>query len=85
MLATWYNFYALINHLLIFVLSVGALQGLLTNNLVALKGSCPNCGEQVFAFVKTDNSIKAPHRAECHVCSCPLEYRTKVEVCQKQQ
>uniref|UniRef100_A0A0E0H8I2 PGR5-like protein 1A, chloroplastic n=2 Tax=Oryza TaxID=4527 RepID=A0A0E0H8I2_ORYNI len=59
--------------------SVGALQGLLTNNLVALKGSCPNCGEQVFAFVKTDNSIKAPHRAECHVCSCPLEYRTKVE------
>ncbi|XP_015692738.2 PGR5-like protein 1B, chloroplastic [Oryza brachyantha] len=59
--------------------SAGALQGLLTNNLVALKGSCPNCGEQVFAFVKTDNSIKAPHRAECHVCGCPLEYRTKVE------
>lgn len=59
--------------------SVGALQGLLTNNLVALKGSCPNCGEQVFAFVKTDKSIEAPHRAECHVCECPLEYRTKVE------
>lgn len=59
--------------------SVGALQGLLTNNLVALKGSCPNCGEQVFAFVKTDKSIKEPHRAECHVCECPLEYRTKVE------
>ncbi|EMS54420.1 hypothetical protein TRIUR3_00721 [Triticum urartu] len=59
--------------------SVGALQGLLTNNVVALKGSCPNCGEQVFAFVKTDKSIKAPHKAECHVCECPLEYRTKVE------
>lgn len=59
--------------------SVGALQGLLTKNLVALKGSCPDCGEQVFAFVKTDKSIKAPHRAECHVCECPLEYRTKVE------
>jgi hypothetical protein len=27
--------------------SVGALRGLLSNNLVALKGSCPNCGEQV--------------------------------------
>lgn len=59
--------------------SVGALQGLLTNNVVALKGSCPNCGEQVFAFVKTDKSIKAPHKAECHVCECPLEYRTKIE------
>ncbi|KAL6624791.1 hypothetical protein ACP70R_032112 [Stipagrostis hirtigluma subsp. patula] len=58
--------------------SVGALQGLLTNNLVALRGSCPNCGEQVFAFVKTDKSIQAPHRAECHVCECPLEYRTKI-------
>ncbi|CAD6273267.1 unnamed protein product [Miscanthus lutarioriparius] len=60
--------------------SVGALRSLLTNNLVALKGSCPNCGEQVFAFVKTDKSIRAPHRAECHVCECPLEYRTKIEV-----
>lgn len=59
--------------------SVGALQGLLTNNVVALKGSCPNCGEQVFAFVKTDKSVKAPHKAECHVCECPLEYRTKIE------
>uniref|UniRef100_A0ACD5TZ48 Uncharacterized protein n=1 Tax=Avena sativa TaxID=4498 RepID=A0ACD5TZ48_AVESA len=59
--------------------SFGALQGLLTNNVVALKGSCPNCGEQVFAFVKTDKSIQAPHKAECHVCECPLEYRTKVE------
>ncbi|CAL4903290.1 unnamed protein product [Urochloa decumbens] len=59
--------------------SVGALRGLLSNNLVALKGSCPNCGEQVFAFVKTDKSIRAPHRAECHVCECPLEYRTKIE------
>lgn len=95
---------------------VGALRGLLSNKLVALKGSCPNCGEQVsfnssndnnqllfflsfiyyhlaiwetwpcccqvFAFVKTDKSIRAPHRAECHVCECPLEYRTKIEVCE---
>ncbi|KAL6865426.1 hypothetical protein ACP4OV_016577 [Aristida adscensionis] len=60
--------------------SVGALRGLLANNLVALKGCCPNCGEQVFAFVKTDKSIQVPHRAECHVCECPLEYRTKIEI-----
>lgn len=60
--------------------SVGALQGLLSNNLVALKGSCPNCGEQVFAFVKIEKTVRAPHRAECHVCQCPLEYRTKIEV-----
>ncbi|TVU18324.1 hypothetical protein EJB05_34414 [Eragrostis curvula] len=59
--------------------SVGALRGIVTNNLVALKGSCPNCGEQVFAFVKTDKSIQAPHRADCHVCECPLEFRTKVK------
>ncbi|XP_078179201.1 PGR5-like A protein isoform X2 [Carex rostrata] len=60
--------------------SVQALQGLWTNDLVALKGSCPNCGEEVFAFVKTnDKSRQLPHRAECHVCQCGLEYRTKVE------
>ncbi|KAF3330494.1 PGR5-like protein 1B [Carex littledalei] len=60
--------------------SVQALQGLWTNDLVALKGSCPNCGEEVFAFVKTnDKSRLLPHRAECHVCQCGLEYRTKVE------
>uniref|UniRef100_A0A0A9EU16 Uncharacterized protein n=1 Tax=Arundo donax TaxID=35708 RepID=A0A0A9EU16_ARUDO len=51
----------------------------MSNNLVALSGSCPNCGEQVFAFVKTDKSIRASHRAECHVCECLLEYRTKIE------
>lgn len=60
MLATWYNFYALINHL-IFVLSVGALQGLLTNNLVALKGSCPNCGEQVSFLLQVANLNVYPY------------------------
>ncbi|OEL29018.1 hypothetical protein BAE44_0009966 [Dichanthelium oligosanthes] len=64
-----------------FTIPFGALRGLLSNNLVALKGSCPNCGEQVFAFVKADKSTRAPHRAECHVCECPLEYRTKIEIC----
>ncbi|KAI3772324.1 hypothetical protein L6452_03506 [Arctium lappa] len=59
--------------------SVGALQGLWKNDLVALKGACPNCGEEVFAFVKSNQFNSSPHRAECHVCECLLEFRTKVE------
>ncbi|XP_065013149.1 uncharacterized protein LOC135585157 isoform X3 [Musa acuminata AAA Group] len=59
--------------------SVQALQGLWRKELVALKGSCPNCGEEVFAFVKSKTSYRHPHRAECHVCECTLEFRTKVE------
>ncbi|KAL0390218.1 UNVERIFIED_CONTAM: putative xyloglucan galactosyltransferase GT11 [Sesamum calycinum] len=58
--------------------SVGALQGLWKNDLVALKGVCPNCGEEVFAFVRSDRSIHSPHRVECHVCESSLEFRTKV-------
>ncbi|KAA8543864.1 hypothetical protein F0562_021959 [Nyssa sinensis] len=59
--------------------SVGALRGLWSNDLVALKGACPNCGEEVFAFVRSDRSNNSPHRADCHVCDCSLEFRTKVE------
>lgn len=59
--------------------SVRALQGLWRNDLVALKGACPNCGEEVFAFVRSDHSNNSPHRADCHVCECSLEFRTKVE------
>ncbi|XP_014520375.1 PGR5-like protein 1B, chloroplastic isoform X1 [Vigna radiata var. radiata] len=59
--------------------SVKVLQGLWRNDLVALKGACPNCGEEVFAFVRMDRNIESPHRADCHVCECVLEFRTKVE------
>ncbi|KAK6935843.1 hypothetical protein RJ641_032873 [Dillenia turbinata] len=45
--------------------SIGALQGLWRNDLVALKGSCPSCGEEVFAFVRLDKSGNK-HRADCH-------------------
>ncbi|KAL5169369.1 PGR5-like protein 1B, chloroplastic [Glycine soja] len=55
------------------------LQGLWRNDLTALKGACPNCGEEVFAFVRMDRNIESPHRADCHVCECILEFRTKVE------
>ncbi|XP_058780281.1 uncharacterized protein LOC131653949 [Vicia villosa] len=58
--------------------SVKVLQGLWRNDLAALKGSCPNCAEEVFAFVKTDNA-NSPHRAKCHVCECLLEFRTEIE------
>ncbi|QHN98860.1 PGR5-like protein 1A [Arachis hypogaea] len=59
--------------------SVKVLQGLWVNDLVALKGACPNCGEEVFAFVRMDRNIDSPHRANCHVCGSILEFRTKVE------
>ncbi|KAG4945246.1 hypothetical protein AAZX31_15G036500 [Glycine max] len=59
--------------------SVKVLQGLWRNDLAALKGSCPNCGEEVFAFVRTDKANNSSHRADCHVCECLLEFRTKVE------
>lgn len=59
--------------------SVGALRGLWKNDLVALKGACPNCGEEVFAFVRSGQSNNSPHRADCHVCECSLEFRTKVK------
>ncbi|KAI6686819.1 hypothetical protein NL676_032732 [Syzygium grande] len=59
--------------------SVGALLGLWRKDLVALKGACPNCGEEVFAFVRSDKSSSSPHRADCHVCESTLEFRTKIE------
>ncbi|KAJ0019936.1 hypothetical protein Pint_32392 [Pistacia integerrima] len=59
--------------------SVRVLQGLWRNDLVALKGACPNCGEEVFAFVRSDQTDSSPHRADCHVCESLLEFRAKVE------
>ncbi|ERN07916.1 hypothetical protein AMTR_s00012p00238290 [Amborella trichopoda] len=59
--------------------AVKALQGLWKNDLVALKGCCPNCGEEVFAFVRAAKPKEPPHRTDCHVCDSSLEFRTKVE------
>ncbi|MED6120867.1 hypothetical protein PIB30_024891 [Stylosanthes scabra] len=59
--------------------SVEALQSLWRNGLVGLKGACPNCGEEVFAFVTMDKANDSPHRSNCHVCECLLEFLTKVE------
>ncbi|XP_075503823.1 uncharacterized protein LOC142541119 isoform X2 [Primulina tabacum] len=60
--------------------SVGALQGLWKNDLVALKGACPNCTEEVFAFVRSDQPNQSSHRAECHICESSLEFRTKQSI-----
>ncbi|MBA0821558.1 hypothetical protein Goarm_018409, partial [Gossypium armourianum] len=59
--------------------AVRVLQRLWRNDLVALKGACPNCGEEVFAFVKSEKFNGSPHRADCHVCDCTLEFRAKTE------
>ncbi|XP_047337987.1 PGR5-like protein 1B, chloroplastic [Impatiens glandulifera] len=59
--------------------SVGILRRLWRNDLIALKGACPSCGEEVFAFVKFSQTNNSPHRAACHVCESSLEYLAKVE------
>ncbi|WJX45808.1 hypothetical protein P8452_32661 [Trifolium repens] len=85
-----FGFLASVNSILFIVLgfvigypvvsaSVKVLQGLWKNDLAALKGACPNCGEEVFAFVRMDRNFDSPHRTDCHVCECLLEFRTNVE------
>eukprot|EP00250_Pteridium_aquilinum_P035481 c9486_g1_i1 orf=325-1206(-) len=59
--------------------ALGALKGLWRGDLVALKGSCPSCGEEVYAFVQANNSPHPRHKTECHVCEHPLVFHTKVE------
>ncbi|GAB2274388.1 hypothetical protein Dimus_009154 [Dionaea muscipula] len=59
--------------------AVGALGRLWRNDLVGLKGACPNCGEEVFAFVRSDQRSNTSHRADCHVCDSILEFRTNIE------
>jgi hypothetical protein len=43
------------------VLTVKVLQGLWKNDLVALKGACPNCGEEVSLLYDCIN-LKVPRR-----------------------
>ncbi|KAH9566932.1 hypothetical protein CY35_03G002300 [Sphagnum magellanicum] len=55
------------------------LQDLWRGDLIALKGCCPNCGEEVYAFVKADESVQLRHKTECHVCEHPLVFQANVE------
>jgi hypothetical protein len=47
--------------------------------VVALKGCCPNCGEEVYAFLEAKQQ-KPRHKSECHVCEHPLVFHATVEV-----
>jgi hypothetical protein len=61
-----------------------ALQRLQSTTLVALKGDCPSCGEEVYAFVSTTNqqpglrSARTAHAQDCHVCGRPLRFEVRM-------
>ncbi|KAJ7533321.1 hypothetical protein O6H91_13G043100 [Diphasiastrum complanatum] len=61
------------------VAAVSSLQGLWRGDLVAVKGRCPNCCEEVYAFVKVEVSEQHRHRTDCHVCEQPLLFQIKIE------
>lgn len=47
--------------------------------LVAMRGQCPHCGNEVYAFMGTDVVADRPkfvrEASECHVCGQRLEFR----------
>jgi len=59
--------------------AVKQLQGLWRGDLVALKGSCPNCGEEVYTFIRADESMKPRHETECHVCERRLVFHANIQ------
>ncbi|KAL2635035.1 hypothetical protein R1flu_006514 [Riccia fluitans] len=56
-----------------------SLQGLWRGDLVAMKGFCPSCGEEVYAFIRADQTGQPQHKTDCHVCEHPLIFRANVE------
>lgn len=62
-----------------------ALARLQSTTVVALKGDCPACGEECYAFVTCahDNSTggrvpHACHAQDCHVCGRPLRFEVRI-------
>ena len=70
-----------------------SLAGLRGGSLVAVKGDCPACGEEVYAFVAAGAAPPAGgshphpagraahaarHVADCHVCSRPIAFDVRV-------
>jgi len=53
-----------------------ALATLSSNSLVALRGECPSCGEEVYAFVQA--AARGSHAADCHVCARPLRFDVRL-------
>ncbi len=65
--------------------AVRSLATLRKGTLVAVKGDCPACGEEVYAFVGAQakhpgKSVTqhARHAADCHVCARPLAFDVRV-------
>jgi uncharacterized protein (DUF983 family) len=59
--------------------TVTQVKSLMRGEVVALKGCCPNCGEEVYAFLEAKQQ-KPRHKSECHVCEHPLVFHATVEV-----
>ncbi|KAI3786986.1 hypothetical protein L1987_41114 [Smallanthus sonchifolius] len=57
---------------------VAMLNGMLVMMLGSMIGY-PVASLLVFAFVKSNQFNNSPHKAECHVCECLIEFRTEVE------
>jgi hypothetical protein len=58
-----------------------SLTALRSGTLVAVKGDCPACGEEVYAFVSAQGRAaaqRARHVADCHVCARPIAFDVRV-------
>lgn len=52
------------------------LQALGQGDVMALKGCCPNCGAEVYTFVRPNySSLEIRHESECHVCDRQLMFQ----------
>eukprot|EP00963_Diacronema_lutheri_P006197 scaffold524_cov357-Pavlova_lutheri.AAC.38 len=63
------------------ILSVSgkSLLQLARGNVVALKGQCPGCSEEVYAYVSPSaNQRQIHHRCNCHNCGRKLAFELKV-------
>ena len=61
----------------LFLVANGALRSVLGGSEVAVKGSCPNCGEEVYSFVSfpAGGSDDAEVDSECHNCRRSLQFK----------
>eukprot|EP00898_Chlorokybus_atmophyticus_P000849 jgi/Chlat1/1765/Chrsp134S02090 len=59
--------------------AVSSLQRLSSNSTVAMKGECPGCGEEVYAFIRADGSTRPRFKTECHCCERPLVFQAHLQ------
>ena len=60
-----------------FTAFVGCLLNVLKGNEVAVKGKCPSCGEEVYAFAHFSNveDEVCEVDSDCHMCKRPLVFK----------